>query len=241
MNIDKKSRVPLYVQLIDILIEQITVKEFKEGDKLPFENEMCIKYNVSRTTVRQALSELEKDGYIEVIHGKGTYVKQQRYKQSFGIRHSFDEEMKRIGLVPKTEVISFKLIKATKAIATMLQTEAEVYEIIRLRFVDGTEKLYETTYLASELVGGLTKADLEKNGLYKTLNEKYNLKISDATDTFRAVEMNAVVAAHLKRKEGSAALQIERIGYCNQIPLEYTIEIAADSEFAYTIEVSIKI
>jgi GntR family transcriptional regulator len=240
VEIDKKSRIPLYVQLIDIIIDQITIKEFQAGEKLPFEAEMCKQYGISRTTVRQALNELERDGYIEVIHGKGTYVKEHTYNNFFGTRHSFDDEMKRSGKKSGTEVISFKTMEATKVMSKILQTDGHVYEIIRLRFVDGQVTLHETTYLAKNRFIDLKVEDLVKKGLYTTLREKYNIRISDAMDTFSAVEVNEIIASHLKIPVGSAALNVERVGYYNEIPIEYTIEIVNGLNFAYTVELSIK-
>ena len=61
MHIDKQSRIPLYCQLIDILIGEIQAS-MKEGDQLPTERDICEKYNVSRSTVRQAMQEMEKEG-----------------------------------------------------------------------------------------------------------------------------------------------------------------------------------
>ena len=72
--IDKSSRLPLYYQLMDIIIEMIERENLKENDKLPSERELCKEYNVSRSTVRQAIQELEKEGYIYRMHGKGTFV-----------------------------------------------------------------------------------------------------------------------------------------------------------------------
>ena len=72
--VDKSSRTPLYLQLMNILIDMIENK-LEENDQLLSEREICERYDVSRTTVRQAMDELEKEGYIykviyEVIWGK---------------------------------------------------------------------------------------------------------------------------------------------------------------------------
>ena len=65
--IDKGSKIPLYLQLMDILIDKIN-KGLKENDRLLSEREICDIYDVSRTTVRQALDELERDGYIYISY-----------------------------------------------------------------------------------------------------------------------------------------------------------------------------
>ena len=73
-SINKESRIPLYYQLIDILIEMIEKGYISENDQLPSERELCETYNVSRSTVRQAMQELEREGYVYREHGKGTFV-----------------------------------------------------------------------------------------------------------------------------------------------------------------------
>lgn len=63
-KIDKSSRIPLYYQLMDIIMEMIDKGNLEEDDQLPSERELCESYDVSRSTVRQAIQELEKEGYI---------------------------------------------------------------------------------------------------------------------------------------------------------------------------------
>lgn len=60
----KDNRTPLYYQLMDIIVGQIETGNLQEHDKLPSERELCEIHDVSRTTVRQTMQELEKEGYI---------------------------------------------------------------------------------------------------------------------------------------------------------------------------------
>ncbi len=63
-------------QLIyDYLIGYIGAEEQKVGDKLPTEKQLCGKFNVGRSTVREAVSMLQGKGYVEVIKGSGTYIR----------------------------------------------------------------------------------------------------------------------------------------------------------------------
>lgn len=71
-NIDKNSAIPLYYQLENILLEKIKSNEFV--DKLPSEFELCKFFNISRTTVRQAIDNLIHKGYLYRKHGSGTFI-----------------------------------------------------------------------------------------------------------------------------------------------------------------------
>src|SRR5690349_228 len=73
-RIDRGSPVPYYHQLKQILLEAITRQQLGPGDRVPGDNELIRAFDVSRTVVRQALTELEFEGYIERHKGRGTFV-----------------------------------------------------------------------------------------------------------------------------------------------------------------------
>ena len=107
-----KEKIPLYCQLAEIIINEIESKGLKENDRLPAEREYSEKYKLSRATVRQAIDYLEKKGYIYKIQGSGTFVSSRRLKQKLLKFYSFTEEMKKQGKVPKSKILSFKIIEA---------------------------------------------------------------------------------------------------------------------------------
>ncbi|MCK5566329.1 MAG: GntR family transcriptional regulator, partial [Actinomycetia bacterium] len=72
--VDKQSRIPLYVQVLDQFISAIDKKLLREGEKIGNEYELCELFKVSRFTLRQALKELENEGQIYKKRGKGTYI-----------------------------------------------------------------------------------------------------------------------------------------------------------------------
>src|SRR6266566_4469877 len=73
-GLDRRSSVPLYYQLQELLHQQIASGRFRVGDALPSEGELCRIFGVSRMVVRQALDVLEDDGEIIRQQGKGTFV-----------------------------------------------------------------------------------------------------------------------------------------------------------------------
>ena len=81
-SIDKGSVIPYYVQLRDALEEQIRSGSWKPGDKLPGEMELCERFDVSRTVVRQALKEMSYAGVIRREKGRGTFVSEPKISSS---------------------------------------------------------------------------------------------------------------------------------------------------------------
>jgi len=236
MTLNKQSKLPMYAQLFDVITQKINAEELKEGDQLPFERELCQQYAISRTTVRQAMSELEKEGYIQKVRGKGMFVQGQAVKQSLMTFYSFHDEMKRLNKRPSSTLLHFGLMSPPGRIAQKLNTEEPVFHIVRLRSADGEPILYEETYLVGHYFPELTQQDIECCGLYHALKDKYNIAIRRAIDTFRAINIKQETAIHLNERHGSPGLQIERIAFADDIPIEYTIDIARGSKFEYTIE-----
>src|SRR5690606_5951980 len=78
MTMAKEPNTPLYKVLIDDLKRQIDDGHYKKGDLLPSENNLCKTYGTTRPTVRQALSELIRMGYIVRHHGKGSIVSEPK-------------------------------------------------------------------------------------------------------------------------------------------------------------------
>ncbi|MFC5464610.1 GntR family transcriptional regulator [Lederbergia graminis] len=236
--INKDSRLPLYYQLTDIIIEKIESGFYKEHDKLPSERELCEMYDVSRTTVRQTMQELEKENYIYKQHGKGTFVSPKVINQSLVQFYSFTEEMKKINKVPSTKVLDFKIIYPSSNIAKNMKIEesAQVYEITRLRYADNEPMMYETSYVPVHRFPNLTKDDLENNPMYNIFRDHYSATITRANESFKVTIPTDLEAERLHIQEGEPSLLIIRTTYEKDLVIEYTVTIARGDKFTYTVE-----
>ncbi|MES9682047.1 GntR family transcriptional regulator [Bacillus sp. AFS001701] len=236
--VEKDSRLPLYYQLMDILLEKIESGELAENDQLPSERELCDKYQVSRTTVRQTMQELEKQGYIYKVHGKGTYVSPRTYNQSLVKFYSFTEEMKKAGKIPTTTVVSFEKINCDSKVAKVmdLSVEEAVFKIVRLRLADQEPMLYETSYVPVKDFKNLSSEELEHTPMYEIFRTQYNVNISSALESFMAVSANKVESQMLNIIEGAPCLMLKRATYDQSKVIEYTISIARGDKFTYTVE-----
>ncbi len=236
--IDKKSRLPLYAQLIDSIVKKISSGEWKEFDKLPSERELCEMYDISRTTIRQAMIELENEGHIYKEHGKGSFVSPRTFTQNLVSLYSFSEEMKKLGKKPSVKILSFEIMPAPNKVAKELELrETEhVYAFIRLRLADDEPIMYETTYLPVNQFPNLTKKELESNSMYSIFRNKYNINIMNTNERFKAVGVGSLEAPYLMEKEGSPALRIERVAFFHQQAVEYTISTARGEKFVYATE-----
>ena len=237
--IAKNSRTPLYLQLMNILIDKIENK-LEEDTQIPSEREICEVYDVSRTTVRQAMDELEKEGYIYKVHGKGTFVSPKRMNQDLSAFYSFTEEMKKLGKEPSSEVTGFEVVQAGEHIRDMFKMGKEdlLYKISRIRKADGIHMMYETTYIPYDRFKGITREKLENKPLYDILAKEYNVRISSAEEYFRPILTNKIESVYLDIKEGSPSLKIERFTYEKGEVIEYTVSVARGDKFKYRVRLN---
>ena len=237
--VDKNSRTPLYLQLMEIIIETIE-NNLEENEQIPSEREICEKCDVSRTTVRQALDELQKEGYIYKIHGKGTFVSPKRFNQDLISFYSFTEEMKKIGKNPSSEVTGFEIVQAGEKIGAKLKINSDelLYKISRIRKADNIPMMYETTYLPFYKFKDLIKEELIEKPMYEVMVKKYNVKITSAEEYFQPILTNKLQSLYLGIKEGSPSLKIERFTYENKEIIEYTVGVARGDKFKYRVKLN---
>src|SRR3974390_1774776 len=112
--IDKSSPVPLYHQIRQDIKAKIKSEKFPVNQPIPSESELMVQYNVSRMTVRLAIDELEKEGYVKKIQGKGTCVKKRKRPQPLNPITSWTETMISQGLNPVTTSMSTEEIPASE-------------------------------------------------------------------------------------------------------------------------------
>lgn len=238
-TVDKTSRTPLYLQLMNILID-IIENTLEENEQILSEREICEIYDVSRTTVRQAMDELEKEGYIYKVHGKGTFVSPRRMNQDLISFYSFTEEMKKLGKKPKSEVTGFEIIQAGDKISSIFKISSEdlLYKISRIRMADGIHMLYETTYLPFNRFKGITREQLEEKPMYDVLIKEFNARLTSAEEFFQPILTNKLEGIYLDIKEGSPSLKIERLTYENESVIEYTVSVARGDKFKYRVKLN---
>jgi GntR family transcriptional regulator len=237
MNIiDKNSTIPLYVQLMNILIEKIE-NSMEENDKLDSEREICKKYSVSRTTVREALDELEKNKYIYKVQGKGNFISPRVVEQDLIKVSSFTEEMKKHGKNPTSKLLNFEIIEASNKVARKLEIEENelVFKISRIRIADDIPMIYEITYLPYERFKKLSKDMIEENPLYEIFRSVFNVQITSAEEVIESVLINKLESVYLEMPQGQAGLKFERIAYEQKDIIEYTITIARGDKYRYRV------
>lgn len=233
-----------YLTVKNKLLEDIGQGVYRQGDKLPTEREMCALFSVSRITVRQALSELESEGWVSRRQGRGTYVRQpeakrrNKFEQLLNSNYSFSEELRKQGVTPSTRVLSLSRIIARPPLTEKLQVaEGHMIDVLlRLRLADEVPYAYETSYVPSEYLNGATSDAIARDGLYNTMEKMSGVRPNKAVEIFEAGIAPEVVAEMLGRKGVVSVMQIERIACLDDRPVEYCTSSVAGDKYRFRVK-----
>lgn len=233
--IQSNGKVSLYIQIKQKIRERIETNEWKSGTKIPGEHELAALFGVSRATLRKALDDLERDGFVTRRAGDGTYVCVPKIDQRLGAFYSFSTEVRALGMAAATEVLEFALLYAEPMLQAKLRLSGEslIYRIRRLRLADGIPFALETSCVPQTLCSHLTQELVERYGLYEAMEKSAELHPDEAQESFEAVLMTREDAALLRCPLPSAALHLERITTANGVPVEYCNSIVRGDRYQY--------
>lgn len=178
------------------------------GARLPSERDLAAGLGVARMTARKAIESLTEDGWLERRPGSGTYVAAPPHAKTSGLS-SFSEGIRRRGMTPSTRVLEFGEIPAEPDIAERLGlgVGVPVLRFTRLRLADGRPVGVETTWMAPELVSGLTADDLT-GSLFEVLAERFGVIPGQASSTIDSVAADADTGTALDLGPGDPCLRV---------------------------------
>lgn len=234
--------VPKYHQLFDILLQRIEA-EWQPHEAIPSERELETMYNVSRTTVRQALNLLVNEGYLYREHGRGTFVARPKLQHSLHLLTSFSDDMRMRGLVPGQRLLSLDYVEVTSRVRQQLELPPEATEVLkidRLRLADDEPIGLHTAYLPLTPQQPITEEEVDATGsLYAVLEAKYNLLVAEADETLEATVASEEEASLLRVPVGSPLLLIERTTWAQtRRPMEFVKMLYRADRYKYTVHIT---
>jgi len=213
------------------LVTGIRFRQFK--DKLPSENKLAEKFSVSRMTARKALSELESEGFVERIQGKGTFVKKHDFSMGYFTIQPSKKHAQDLKVSYFSKVLDLRMMARPPArIAKKLGYDQQTIPPLRLHFFDGKPVRYEKRYLRGDLCGGILWEDLEKTSIHELLVDKYELPLTRVWQRITAVTMPGEIAAIFKEPEGHPAFHIERTTFTHENAVTF-VEYYIRGELAF--------
>lgn len=226
-TVNKSTPIPLYFQFKNILIEMMKDDVLKPGDMIPTEFELCEIYGISRTTIRQALTELVNEGKFYRVKGRGTFVAQTKIKHDFTKKvKSFSDDMLNHGYTPSTKVLEFKVVPATPEVSSALNLapNTDVIYLKRLLFVNDEPLKISQTYLPYSFCKHILDYDMNERSLYSILSGNINTKVYKVLKDMEAVVPTKEDCELLGINKTTAISLFHTKGFNKfETPVEYTV------------------
>jgi GntR family transcriptional regulator len=197
-------------EIRDQVLELIEALEV--GDAIPSERLLGTDLGVSRLTVRAALDELVREGYLTRRRGAGTFVAEPKVAKGMTIT-SFSDDMRQRGLTPGSRTLEFRTVPAGARLGRILHVSPSepVLSVKRLRLADGEPMALELLHVREALFSGLSARDLEQSSFYDLLEHRYRIEIVGGTQTVEPTVTNEEESTALAVPLHSPALLFERI------------------------------
>lgn len=218
---DRPAAEPKYYAVKRHLLDFIG--SLQAGAPVPTERELAERMQTSRTTVRQALSELVAEGRLVRRQGSGTYVAEPKITWPLYLA-SFTEQVKASGFTPSAEVLGTQRIAATAELAQQLHlpARASVYKLERLRLADNWPIAVETSWLPAERFPGLTRLIRTQGSLHALLAHRFGISMRAGEESIETAPATPREAGPLKVDVGTPMLVVSRQNFdADRIPVDF--------------------
>ncbi|MBP0639108.1 GntR family transcriptional regulator [Cupriavidus sp. AcVe19-6a] len=231
---------PLHTQIRDALRSWILDGTYPPHHRMPSESELGEQFSASRITVRHALGDLQKEGLIFRVHGKGTFVSKPRAFQNVTSLQGFAEAMSSMGHEILNQVRSSKVVPASRAIATQLRLQEGdmVVEIRRVRLLNREPISLELTWVPEAIGRRLLTADLVTRDIFVILENDCGVKLGHADLSVDAILADEELTRALRIQDSAPVLRIERLTHdAEGMPLDYEFLYFRGDAFQYRLRV----
>jgi len=241
-TIDPYAAVPKYFQLASILRQQIDNGEWQPRSAIPSERQLEVIYNVSRTTIREAIEYLTRQGYLYREHGRGTFVSPPKLQKGLMELTSFSEDLTKRGIRPGQIIrdISTVIPPASILQRMELQPGTPLLRLERIRLGNDVPIGLQTSYLSLEPGQTITRTEMEAAGsLYRLIQEKFHIIPSEADETLEVTIATKEEAELLQIEEGAPLLLSERVLFAqNRKPVEYVKILYRGDRYRYYVRLT---
>src|SRR4030065_461532 len=234
--IQREDHQKLYVQLLDIIKKKIETREWDVGFQIPTEEDLCKTYGVSRATVRSAIAELVREGYLFRQQGKGTFVKQV-VSDILVMLTNFRELMLEPGVEFSTEVRIQTTMMPLGTIGNLLNISLDkhIIYIKRITVVDGKPVIIQEIHIPLHICPDLLHENVAVNSLFSLFN-KYKLEITRVRNYFGITYLSTEEAQAFNLTEGSPTLLLNQLFFSGVSPGMYISTVQRHDSFGFAIE-----
>lgn len=208
-KLDKSKPIPLYFQLKDIFIELINNATLLEGDWIPTELELCTLYNISRTTVRQAILELVDEGYLSRVKGNGTFV---AYRKNILPIYTTESKFSLSQQVNKQIFLGYRHVLANAFIAQTLElgNASEILQMRSIQYSKDCPIALHDLYIPFMYVKKNNIQNISYDLLDYIIQENVHLHVHHSINTIDALQPTKEDCDLLNISKSTAIIQINK-------------------------------
>lgn len=237
MKLEGESMLPAYIRIHDAIKQDIEQGIWKIGQRLPSERNLSENFEVSRMTLRQAITLLVDEGILERRIGSGTFVASRRVQEKMRGTTSFTEIVKSQGKPPSSKLISY--IKTQPSSQEMQQLQLSPREAIirmeRVRYADHIPVVYEVAAIPEKMIKNFRKEEITEHFFQTLVKNGYEIGKSQQTISAKIAEKE--VAAYLDIDEGKALLALTQVSYFTDgQPFEFVRSQYVGDRFEFYLE-----
>ncbi len=228
--------VPLHLQIAERLLSEIESGDLKPGERLPPERTLSETLGVNRMTLRQALSKLETEGYLDRRQGAGTFVAQPKIERQAGRLVPFSRAMTRYGYKPGAKVVALEQHPASAAIARKLHIPASsaLYLVRRVRLVNREPVMLETFWMPVRRFPRFERFDITRRSVNEIMETEYGVKVSRARQSLEPAVAADYEARLLGIEPGAPLMLEERLSFDQRgRPIEYGKDLYRGDRFRF--------
>jgi len=240
--IDRENHQKLYLQLETIIKKKIESGEWAVGSQIPTEEDLCTMFNVSRATVRTAVLELVRQGYLKRQQGKGTFISKNVTSEGLAMLTNLRELMFADDLVLTTQVMARTVMMPVDDLDVKLNVSPEkhIIYIKRLYSVHDEPVLLQESYIPYHLCPLLLEDDIEHQSIFDILEKNYGIRITRADNHIDITRLTLNESKAIGLSEGAAALLLTQYVYSGDTLIMYARSVKRPDRFEFFVDLERK-
>ncbi|WP_339234423.1 GntR family transcriptional regulator [Oceanobacillus sp. FSL W7-1281] len=207
MTLDYTNSIPLHVQLKKIIEQKIYNGDYTE--KIPSERELMDEHYVSRSTVRQSIEQLVREGILVRKPGKGTFIAVRTINDWLGSLHSTSENIEKMGMAPGARLVASQEIDLVGRLKEVTGLD-KAHHFKRIRYANDIPMGIERHYYPVALGKKLSQFNLDEEAFYELLERELKVNTFQAEQEIRAGISTRDDSELLNIPEGTSIIIAER-------------------------------
>jgi GntR family transcriptional regulator len=232
IQLDRSSAQPLWAQLEADLRSRLDAREFDQ--RFPTDLELTRHYGVSRHTVREAISHLNRDGLLKRERGRGTVVDRSEFVQQLGALYSLFRSIEDTGVEQRSEVLDVGIVVDPEVAARLdVDADTELFRLDRLRLADDAPLAIDRAWLPADLARPLLEADFSHTALYDELERRCGTRPDRGWERITPVIPDEDERELLALDPATAAFSVERLGHDGDRAVEWRVTIIRGDRYRF--------